>query len=77
MGLWHSWVLSRSSLNWGTMIYDSFTYQAISSTIPWNVMIPAALSISLFAASFYMVSQGLYLVAEPRAREVLNGQIKK
>jgi peptide/nickel transport system permease protein len=69
--------VSRASLNWGSMIYDSFTYQAVSSTIPWNVMIPAALSISLFAASFYMVSQGLYLVAEPRAREILNGAFKK
>lgn len=61
--------VSRAGQNWGSMIYDSFTYQAVSSTITWNVLIPAALSISLFAASFYMISQGLYLVAEPRVRK--------
>jgi peptide/nickel transport system permease protein len=60
--------LSRASLNWGSMIYDSFTYMGINAAVTWNVLVPAALSISLFAASFYMISQGLYLVVEPRSR---------
>jgi peptide/nickel transport system permease protein len=61
--------LSRARLNWGTMIYDSFTYQALSSTITWNVLVPSALAISLFAGAFYFIASGLHQVAEPRLRE--------
>jgi len=60
--------LSRTRLNWGSMIYDTFTYQAVNSAITWNVLIPSALSISLFAAAFYMIARGLHEVAEPRLR---------
>ena len=60
--------LSRAQLNWGSMIYDSFTYQAVNTTITWNVLVPAALAISLFAASFYMIGRGLQEVVEPRLR---------
>jgi len=60
--------LSRAQLNWGSMIYDSFTYQAVNATITWNVLVPAALAISLFAASFYMIGRGLQEVVEPRLR---------
>jgi len=60
--------LSRTRLNWGSMIYDSFTYQAVNATITWNVLIPSALSISLFAAAFYMIARGVHEVAEPRLR---------
>ncbi len=60
--------LSRTRLNWGSMIYSSFTNQSINSAITWNVLIPAALTISLFAASFYFVARGLHEVAEPRLR---------
>jgi len=60
--------LSRTRLNWGSMIYDSFTYQAVKATITWNVLIPSALSISLFAAAFYMIARGVHEVAEPRLR---------
>jgi len=64
--------LSRAQLNWGSMIYDSFTYQAVSSAITWNVLVPAALSISLFAASFYFIALGLSDVVEPRRAERLS-----
>jgi peptide/nickel transport system permease protein len=60
--------LSRTRLNWGSMIYDSFTYQAVNAAITWNVLIPSALSISLFAAAFYMIARGVHEVAEPRLR---------
>jgi peptide/nickel transport system permease protein len=60
--------LSRAQLNWGTMIFDSFTYQSVNATITWNVLVPAALAISLFAASFYMIGRGLQGVVEPRLR---------
>ena len=59
--------LSRANLNWGSMIYDSFTYQQINATIPWNVLLPSALSISFFAASFYFIALGLQDVVDPRA----------
>ncbi len=61
--------LSRAQLNWGSMIYDSFTYQGINGMIPWNVLVPSALAISLFAASFYMIALGLQDVTNPRLAE--------
>ena len=61
--------LSRAQLNWGSMIYDTITYQAISATIAWNVLVPAALAISLFAASFYLIALGLEDVVDPRLAE--------
>lgn len=60
--------LSRTRLNWGSMIYDSFTFQAVNSTITWNVLIPSALAISLFPAAFYMIARGVHEVTEPRLR---------
>lgn len=59
--------LSRAQLNWGSMIYDSFTYQQINGAITWNVLIPSSLAISLFAASFYCIALGLQDVVDPRA----------
>lgn len=61
--------LSRAHLNWGSMIYDSFTFQQINATIPWNVLLPSALSISFFAASFYFIALGLQNIVDPRASE--------
>lgn len=58
--------LSRAQLNWGSMIYDAFTYEGINGILPWNVLIPSALAISLFAASFYLIALGLQDVVEPR-----------
>ncbi len=61
--------ISRTRLNWGSMIYDSFTYQAINPAITWNVLIPSALAISLFATAFYLIARGIHEVAEPRLRD--------
>lgn len=60
--------LSRTRLNWGSMIYESFTYRSVNAAITWNVLIPAALAISLFATAFYMIARGLHEVIEPRLR---------
>jgi peptide/nickel transport system permease protein len=60
--------LSRIRINWGSMIYSSLTYMSINGVVPWNVLIPSALIISLFAASFYFIARGLHEVAEPRLR---------
>jgi peptide/nickel transport system permease protein len=61
--------LSRIRLNWGSMIWDAFTFLSISPIIPWNVLLPPALAISMFAASFYFIARGLHEVAEPRIRQ--------
>lgn len=61
--------LQRTRLNWGSMIYESITNQGINTTITWNVLIPAATTISLFAAAFYFIARGVHEVAEPQLRE--------
>jgi len=61
--------LSRAQLNWGTMIYNAFTYMGINETIAWNVLLASASAISLFAAAFYLVAGGLHDVADPRQRK--------
>jgi ABC-type dipeptide/oligopeptide/nickel transport system permease subunit len=60
--------LSRAQLNWGTMIYDAFTYLGINNTVPWNVLLASASAISLFAAAFYLVAGGLHDIADPGQR---------
>lgn len=60
--------ISRIRQNWGNMIYSAFANQRINPTITWNLLIPSALAISLFATAFYLISRGLHEVAEPRAR---------
>jgi peptide/nickel transport system permease protein len=62
--------LQRTSLNWGTLIYDAFLYANIGgSGTQWHVLIPAATVFSLFALAFYLVSRGLHKVADPQLRE--------
>jgi peptide/nickel transport system permease protein len=58
--------LSRAQLNWGSMIYDAITYLGINGTITWNVLVPSAMAISLFASSFYLIALGLHDVVDPR-----------
>jgi peptide/nickel transport system permease protein len=63
--------LTRISSNWGTLIYDAFVYNSISSAdgVMWHMLVPAALCFSLFAMGFYLVSRGLHRVASPTIRE--------
>jgi peptide/nickel transport system permease protein len=62
--------LSRSYLNWGSIIYSSFTYSsALGTGVEWHVLIPPSLALSIFAAAFYLVGRGLHLVADPRLRD--------
>jgi peptide/nickel transport system permease protein len=61
--------LSITRLNWGSLIWDSFTLMGFIPGIPWNVLIPPAIAISMFAASFYFIARGLHEVAEPRIRQ--------
>ncbi len=71
---------TRNTNNWGTIMYDAFTYaqQLGSMAEAWHVLIPSAVSLSLFAFAFYLVSRGMYDIADPRiverrARERQNG----
>ncbi|MFQ5942733.1 MAG: ABC transporter permease subunit [Anaerolineales bacterium] len=61
---------TRSIHNWGTMIYETFTYdQALSIPEPsWHSLIPPALALSLFALAFYLTSRGMERVADPQRR---------
>lgn len=64
--------LNPSPLNWGTMIYNAFIYSSLNFVIPWTALTAPALTISLFAAAFYMISRGLHQVVEPRLRSDLH-----
>jgi peptide/nickel transport system permease protein len=57
---------ARPASNWGTLVYEAFLYQRTGSTLQiLHLLVPAALSLSLFALAFYLVSRGLQRVAWP------------
>lgn len=60
-------------LNWGTMIYNAFVYRNLNYVIPWMALMAPAMAISLFAATFYMISRGLLQVIDPRLRHEHGG----
>ncbi len=61
---------TRSIHNWGTIIYETLTYdQALSIPEPsWHAIIPPAMALSLFALAFYLTSRGMEQIADPRTR---------
>jgi peptide/nickel transport system permease protein len=62
--------LERVHLNWGSMMFNSFTSaMALGTGYEWHTLIPPSVALSLFAAAFYLVSRGLHEVADPRLRE--------
>ena len=51
----------------GNLVYNALTYRiALRSDVPWSSLLAGALSISLLASSFYMISSGLREVTDPR-----------
>lgn len=58
----------RDHLTWGTMIYNSLEYRKLFGNIEWHVLIPPSIALSMFAASFYLISRGLHEVADPKLR---------
>jgi peptide/nickel transport system permease protein len=62
---------TRNINNWGTIMYNAFTYAQVLGSMAeaWHVLIPSAVSLSLFAFAFYLVSRGMYDVADPRIAE--------
>jgi len=62
--------LERVHLNWGSMMFNSFTSaMALGTGYEWHTLIPPSVALSLFAAAFYLVSRGLHEIADPRLRE--------
>jgi peptide/nickel transport system permease protein len=62
---------STSVLSWGQMIYNGFTMGRIFALGPqWWTLIPPAICLSLFSASFYLISLGLHQVVNPSLRPV-------
>lgn len=56
-------------VNWGAMMFMGLSLLGRhGGTIAWNVAIAGALAISLFAASFYLISLGVRDVALPQSR---------
>jgi ABC-type dipeptide/oligopeptide/nickel transport system permease subunit len=48
-------------------VYNGLTYQMIfGSAVPWSTLMAGALSISLLASSFYMISAGLREATDPK-----------
>ncbi|MFN2290617.1 MAG: ABC transporter permease subunit [Anaerolineae bacterium] len=65
--------LTRTTSNWGTIIYNAFVYRGIGGTDRiWHLILPAAICFSLFALGFYLVSRGLHRVASPTIRSEEN-----
>jgi len=55
----------RSGL--GVLVYNALTYRmALGTDVPWAALMTGALSISLLASAFYMISAGLREVSDPR-----------
>jgi peptide/nickel transport system permease protein len=60
----------RSTTNWGSMVFNAMTLGTQQmGVIQWNVLLPPAMSLSLFAGAFYFVSIGLQDVINPRLRQ--------
>ena len=55
-------------LNWGLMIFVGVDLlQALGSTA-WNALLAPSVALSLFCASFYLISLGVRDIAQPRRR---------
>ena len=62
-------------VNWGTVVYYGITFpNPLTGKIAWNVVIAPSITLSIFAAGFYLISVGLREVAEPRYRARLRDQ---
>jgi peptide/nickel transport system permease protein len=63
-----SWLaFADDAVNWGAMMYMGFSIIGqFRGEIAWNVLLAGALTISLFASGFYLVSLGIRDVALPR-----------
>jgi len=52
----------------GNLVYNALLYYNVLATgVPWSALMTGALSISLLASAFYMISSGLREVSDPRS----------
>jgi peptide/nickel transport system permease protein len=58
--------LTRTYLNWGTMIYLSRTLESVFPGIQWHILIPPSIALSLFALGFYLVARGIQQIGDPQ-----------
>jgi len=53
----------------GNLVYNGLTYRvALGTAVPWSTIMAGALSISLLAGSFYLISAGIREVSDPKVR---------
>lgn len=58
----------RDVLGFGTLLYSGLTFQGfLTTTVAWNVLLSAALSITGLCAGFYLVGRGIRQLGDPRS----------
>ena len=55
-------------VNWGAMIFIGVDLLQALGLTAWNVLLSGSIAISLFCASFYLISLGVRDIAHPRRR---------
>jgi peptide/nickel transport system permease protein len=66
---------SDDMLNWGAMIFIGVGLLQQVGITAWNVLLAGSLTLSLFCASFYMISLGVRDIAHPRRRAAAQGAV--
>ncbi|MGH8875065.1 MAG: ABC transporter permease subunit [Acidimicrobiia bacterium] len=60
---------AETRIGLGSLVYLGLTYQAVLTTsVAWTTLMAGAISISLMAASFYLMSVGLREAIDPKLR---------
>jgi ABC-type dipeptide/oligopeptide/nickel transport system permease subunit len=59
---------SDDMLNWGAMIFIGVGLLQQVGITAWNVLLSGSITLSLFCASFYLISLGVRDIAHPRRR---------
>mgnify|MGYP001825007414 CR=1 FL=1 len=62
-------------VNWGAMIFIGVELLEALAPTAWTVLLSGSIAISLFCASFYMISLGVRDIAHPRRRVVRGGAL--
>ncbi|MCB2224598.1 MAG: ABC transporter permease [Actinobacteria bacterium] len=64
---------SDDMLNWGAMIFIGVGLLEQVGITAWNVLLSGSITLSLFCASFYLISLGVRDIAHPRRRALARG----
>ena len=59
---------SDDMVNWGAMIFIGVDLLAAARVTAWNVLLAGSITLSLFCASFYLISLGVRDIAHPMRR---------